>query len=272
MIYKINHIFTIIFDKVLSPFKNLNDFWPILLLSVVSSFVVLYAYKFLSSPKAIKDAKNKIKANIFAIRIYKDYAGVIVSSFFKSLFYTLKYFAFNFMPIIIILPILLPVFSQMEVRYGVDSFKVGDEIIVNVKFNKPIDKMNIILKDNEFYKKTMPPVFSYKIKEVDWKVKILKKGEGYIEIAVDDKIYKKRLVVGLKCYALSDKKFRKSDFDHFYYPSETLLDENSPIDEIFVYYPVKLVKFGINMHWVLWYLILMLIIVLALKNKFNIEF
>ena len=272
MIYKINHLFTILFDKILYPLRNFNDFWAILILSILSSFVVLFAYKYLSSPKKIKNAKDKIKASIFAIRIYKDYAGVILSSFFKSLFYTLKYFALNLVPIIIIVPILLPVFSQMEVRYGVDSFRVNDEIIVNVKFNKPIDDMKIELKDNEFYKKVMPPVFSYKIREVDWKVKVLKKGVGEIEVSVNGKTYKKRLVVGLKGFALSDKKFRVSNWEHIYYPSETLLEEDSPIEEIYVYYPVKLVKFGINMHWVIWYLVLMLIIVLGLKNKFNIEF
>src|SRR5512136_868508 len=102
MIQKINYIITLVFDLVLYPFGFINPFWGVLFLSILMSFVVLMVYKKISSPKTIKATKEKIKANILAIRIYKDFWKVILSSFFKSMFYTVKYFSLNMVPLLVI--------------------------------------------------------------------------------------------------------------------------------------------------------------------------
>jgi hypothetical protein len=237
------------------------------------SFVVLYIYKWVSSPKAIKATKDQIKAHILAIRIYKDLWKVIVSSFFKSLYYTFKYFVLNFGPVLLILPVLFPAFVQMDIRYGMQPFKVGDELAVKAKLNPGLDGKEISLVEDGHYKAAMKPVFIKALDEVNWKLEVLKPGASAIKIKVGDTVYEKRLLIGESLAAVSNRKLKQSRADHFIYPAEKLLPEKGEVEHIYISYPGREITFaGITMHWLVLNLILVVIVVLALKNRFGVEF
>jgi hypothetical protein len=273
MIQKINYMVTRVMDGILYPFNFINDFWGILFLSIITSFLVLVVYKYISSSGKIKDTKNQIKGNILAIRLYKDFWKVIVSSFLKSLFYVAKYFALNMVPLIIIIPVLFPMFMQMDVRYGMDTYKVGDEVIVKAKFGSPIDELNIKLLDNEHVKPQMNPVHINALNEVNWKLKAEKDGMTKIRIEIDGNIFEKSLVIGDSGDVLSNRRYSKSSIDHFIYPSETLQTDIPDVEYISIHYPGKMTDFmGFKTYWWIHYLVLVLIIVLAFKNRFGVEF
>ncbi len=281
MIYSINHFFTKLFDSLLSPFRNANDFWPILILSIIISFVILFLLKYISFPNQIVKAKEKIKASIFAIRIYKDFWKVILLSFFKSLFHTFRYFVINLIPFLIIIPLLMPVFAQMESRYGVRPFKPGETVVVKADFKKSIKNESIVLEESEFFKKTMPPVFmdyadkesGKRVHKIDWKLKIKKAGNSSVNIRAFEKIFSKRIVSGDLKMSLSDKKYAESSWWHFIYPSESLFGENESINSVSISYPAKTVNFlGVKMHWIFWNLIIVVVLILIFKNRFGVEF
>jgi len=283
MIQKLNHFLTNIFDVLLYPFAGLNAFWGILFLSILMSFVVLYAYKWFSSPSGVKEAKEKIKAHILAIRLYKDLWKIIVSSFFKSLYYTGKYFLLNFGPLLVILPILIPTFMQMEVRYGIKPFDIGDQMQVKAAFNFDPNELNINLLENETFKPVMNPVFinadlkdgndTNHISEVNWKLETVKTGDSAIRIKVGDRIYEKSFRVGDGLAAVSNKRMNASSWEHFLYPVEALLPADGEVVSVRFDYPTRYIQFaGITWHWLVLNLIIVLVVVLAFKNKFGIEF
>ena len=282
MIQQINYFFTRVFDIILYPFSFINEFWGILFLSILMSFVVLWMYKWVSSPRLIRKAKDQIKANILAIRIYKDSGRVIALSFLKSLFYIFKYFGLNLMPIIVIVPILFPAFVQMDIRYGLRPFKVGEEIVIKAVLSENPFDLDVKLQDNENFKPKMKPVFinAYKdadrqkpIREANWKMEATKEGITKIKIKVKDKVFEKNLIIGSSRRALTNKKMEESNLEHFIYPAEKLLDRSNELKYIYIRYPGKNISFaGISTHWLVFNLILVVIVVLALKNRFGIEF
>jgi uncharacterized membrane-anchored protein len=282
MIQTINYAFTRAFDILLYPFSSIPPFWGILFLSILMGFVVLYIYKWVSSPRMVKSTKNQIKANILAIRLYKDLWIVILVSFFKSLFYTLKYFILNFGPILVIVPLLFPAFTQMEIRYGVEPFDVQDEMVIKASFNQNPNELGVQLMESEYFKPVMNPVIinAYKdedhqvpLQEVNWKVKTLKEGKTAIKIKVGNTVYEKSLTIGDSPDAMSNKKFRQSSWEHFLYPVEALLPADGVLDYIYIQYPEQDISvFGLKMAWWVLNIILVVIVVLALKNRFGLEF
>lgn len=273
MIHTLNLFITRAFDVLLFPFKRINPFWGILFLSILMSFVVLYAYKWFSSPKAIKTAKNKIKANILAIRLYKDVWTVILFSFFKSLYYTLKYFLLNFGPLLVILPILFPVFVQMDSRYGMRVFYPHEEIIVKVKLNPNFDAVNIDLITGKSMRPLMNPVYIKALNEIDWSLEAVNPGSTGITIKIGDRTFTKQLIIGNTNQALSNIKMKSSSWKSFIYPVESLFPNDSQLEEIEIHYPGRDIYFaGITLHWLFFNIIFVLIIVLAFKNRFGIEF
>ncbi len=276
---KFNLFVTKVFDYILYPFSFLNPFWAVFFLSFVSSIVVLIIYKAVSSPDKIKDAKDKIKGHILAIRIYRDHWKVLLLSFFKSLFYTLKYFTLNFFPIVFILPILFFVFAQMEVRYGYRPFVKGEKAIVKVRLTDDFDleTSDVNLIKSDYVKEKIPPVFVYALNEVDYVLEINKDSSFVLGFEVNGTKYEKKFSVlpkiGNKSEALGIKTFFVSTPEVFLYPAENKIKDNSDVKYIYTKYPSYRINFlGTRLHWLWHYLLWTLIIVLALKNKFGVEF
>jgi hypothetical protein len=282
MIQKINYIITRVFDIILYPFGFINPIWGVLFLSILMAFVVLVVYKKISSPKTIKITKEKIKANILAIRIYKDFWKVILSSFFKSLYYTGKYFSLNLVPLLVIVPILFPVFVQMDVRYGMRPFRVGEEIVIKVRVSLDPHGLEAQLIESGNFKSKMNPVFingfrdekkQQPIKEIDWKVEAVRAGASSIQVKINNRAYEKSLVIGNYSGALSNRKYSESSWGHFIYPVEGLFGETGVVEDIYIEYPGATISFaGLRIHWLIYNIVLVVIIALAFRKRFGIEF
>ena len=73
--------------------------------------------------------------------------------------------------------------------------------------------------------------------------------------------------------ALSNKKMAASSLEHFIYPVEKLLAPGTLLQSVQIEYPPRRISFlGFRAHWLVYYLALTMIIALALKNKFGVEF
>lgn len=273
MAQKINYFLTRGCDLLLAPFAGISPFWGILFLSVVTSLFVLVVYKAVSSPRKVKDTKNQIKANILAIRLYRDFWKTIVASFFKSMYYTGKYFVLNLGPLLLVLPLMFLLFVQMDIRYGMRPFNPGESITVKARFQGDIGALNPELQANSHFRAAMNPVFIPALGEVDWKLRAEAGGATAIAIAVDGGTVQKDLVIGGRLSALSNKKMAASSLEHFIYPAEKLLAPASALRSVQLEYPPRRISFlGLRAHWLVYYLVLTMIIALALKNKFGVEF
>ncbi len=273
MIHSINYFITTLFNWILYPFSFIGEFWGILFLSVAMSFAILLIYKYISSPVAIRTAKDRIKGNILGMRIYKDSGLIIISSFFKSLFYIAKYLGLNLVPLLVVVPLLFPVFVQMDVRYGMLPFQTGEKFVVKSAFNHDIDNLDIQLLPNPNFKPAMNPVFIRALKETNWKLIALKPGTTQIRVKVGGTVYEKTLVIGRSRAVLCNNKMKVSSWEHFIEPAETLLPSTGEMERITLHYPGRDVTFaGITAPWWLFNLILVVVIVLAFKRRFGVEF
>jgi len=273
MAQKINYFLTRGCDLLLAPFAKLPPFWGILFLSLLTSLFVLVVYRAVSSPKKVKDTKNQIKANILAIRLYRDFWKTIVGSFFKSLYYTGKYFVLNLVPLFLVFPLLFLLFVQMDIRYGMRPFRMDENITVKAGFKGDIGAVDVEIQPNPHFRSAMNPVFINALREVDWKLKAGANGSTAIAIKVDGATVSKNLVIGDNLPALSNKKMAASSLEHFIYPAEKLLAPPTLLKYVYIKYPARSISFlGFHAHWLVYYLVLTMIIALALKNKFGVEF
>ena len=273
MAQKLNYFLTRGCDLLLAPFAKLPPFWGIFFLSLITSLFVLVVYRAVSSPKKVKETKTRIKAHILAIRLYRDFWKTIVSSFFKSLFYTGKYFALNLGPLLLVLPLMFLLFVQMDVRYGMRPFRPGESFTVKAQFAGEIGAAEAAIGSSPQYKTAMNPVYIDSLREVDWKLRAGSVGRGAITVTIDGVPIAKDLVVGYDLSVLSNKKMAASSLAHFIYPAEKLLLPSAPLKSISIEYPARRVSFlGFKAHWRIWYLIRTMIFALALKKKFGVEF
>jgi hypothetical protein len=273
MAQKINFFLTKACDLLLLPLQKLPPFWNIFFLSLLTSLFVLAVYRVVSNPKKVRDTKNQIKAHILAIRLYRDFWKVIIVSFFKSLFYTGKYFVLNVVPLLLLFPLLFILFVQMDVRYGMRPFRVNEDIMVKAGFSQDIGKLSVELQADPHFQVRMNPVFINSLREVNWKLRASRNGAGVIAISLNGTTVRKNLLIGASVTALSNKKLAASNWEHFIYPFEKLLAPAPALRYIALQYPSRSIDFlGLHTHWLVYYLVLTMIIALALKKKFGVEF
>jgi hypothetical protein len=273
MAQKINYFLTRACDMLLWPFAKFAPFWGIFFLSVVTSLFVLVVYRAISNPQKVKDTKNQIKAHILAIRLYRDFWKTIIVSFFKSLYYTGKYFVLNLIPLFVVLPLMFLLFVQMDIRYGMRPFRVNEDIMVKAGFSQDISKLSVELQADPHFQTRMNPVFITALREVNWKLRASQNGASDIAINVNGTTVRKNLLIGESVPALSNKKMAASSWAHFIYPVEKLLAPAPALKYISLEYPSRSIGFlGIHTHWLVYYLVLTMIIALALKKRFGVEF
>jgi hypothetical protein len=119
----------------------------------------------------------------------------------------------------------------------------------------------------------MNPVFVKALREVDWKLRAGRDGAATIAIRVGNDTVRKDLVIGEGLPALSNKKMADSGWEHFIYPVEKRLEPRTPVRFIAVRYPARRIPvLGFRTHWLVIYLALTMVIALALKDRFGVEF
>jgi hypothetical protein len=273
MAQKVNYFLTRACDLLLAPFAQLPPFWGILFLSLLTSLFVLAVYKLVSSPAKVRETKNLIKAHILAIRLYRDFWRTIIASFFKSLYYTGKYFALNLLPLLLVLPLMFLLFVQMDIRFGMRPFRPGESFTVKARFNGDIGSVEAFIAPSAHYRMTMNPVYIPFLREIDWKLRASQNGSGEIAITVNGSTVGKNLVIGENLLALSNQRLASSSLAHFIYPAEKLLEPGTRLTSVAIRYPDRSISFlGLRSHWLVYYLVLTMIIALALKKKFGVEF
>jgi hypothetical protein len=119
-----NGLVTRLFDILLVPLELMGDEMSLILVSGIFGVLALIVFKYISSQKGIKAAKDKIKGHMIAIRLYQDDLVIVGKSIAKVLLRNLQYVSLNFGPFIPLAPIFVVVLAQAVVRYGFEPLEV----------------------------------------------------------------------------------------------------------------------------------------------------
>jgi hypothetical protein len=114
----INHGVTKLFDLLLWPLEKLGNGPALVIASGIFGVIALIAFKHLSRQKAIKAAKDKVKAHLIEIRIYQDDLRIVGRAIGKVLARNAQYLGLNLLPFV---PLAIPftfVLAQLVVRYA----------------------------------------------------------------------------------------------------------------------------------------------------------
>jgi len=120
----LNGAFNALFDAVLTPLEWGGEMTALIVVSGIFGVLALLAFKQISWQDGIKQAKDRIKGHMIAIRIYQDDLKVVGTSVGGVLLRNFQYLGLNFGPFI---PLAIPfvfVTAQFVVRYAYDPLPI----------------------------------------------------------------------------------------------------------------------------------------------------
>jgi hypothetical protein len=152
-------------------------------------------------------------------------------------------------------------------------FRPKETFVLKAKFLTDIDDINAVVKASANYRSVMNPVYIQALREIDWKLQAEEPGDAELEIFLNDCRVRKTLFVGDAVRALSNQKMAASSVTNFIYPAEALLAPYAGLQSVSLSYPSRKINFiGIRTHWLVYYLVLVLVIALSLRRRFGVEF
>jgi len=120
----LNHAITAVFDVLLWPLDQLGRGPALVIASGLFGVFALFVFKHISPQRAIRAAKERVKAHLIEIRIYQDDLRLVARAIGKVLACNLRYLGLNLLPFV---PLSIPfafVLAQFVVRYAFDPVHV----------------------------------------------------------------------------------------------------------------------------------------------------
>jgi uncharacterized membrane protein (DUF106 family) len=270
-----NQVFGKIFDLLFIPFRDMNPWVGMIIVSFLTGLLMLVIFRYTSNQAGIKKNKNKIKAHLLELRLYKDSLGLSLKAQGNILLANLKYITHSFKPMLVmIIPVIL-ILIQMNFWFGYESLKPGEQTLLKVKLEEGYNplQINLVLEPDPEIVIETPPLRIEEYGEINWRISSQKKGIHHVNIIVSGQKIPKTIATDTKPLSkLSPIKHRKKFVDELFYPVEAPIAKDLPVKSIEVRYPAKrLSLFGLNIHWLIAYFALSIIFGFSFKGIFKVE-
>src|SRR5882762_4913467 len=105
----------------------------VVLLSIVIGFLMVVVFRYTSDQKAIRIAKDQLKAHLLAVRLFQDQLPVVLSSYGRILKGTGRYLRLAFRPLVfVVLPLTLLI-VQLDYYLGRTALPTGRNFLIKTR-------------------------------------------------------------------------------------------------------------------------------------------
>ena len=267
----LNPICTVIGDGVYAVLGPLPIWLGLTLISAAAGVVMLVAFGYLSNQAAIGETKDDIKANLLALKLFKEDLRVTFLSQLRLLWAIARLQRYMLVPILILLLPMLLGLAQMGVRYQWRPLRIGEETLVKVKLGEGSDTVG----DANASAGSGLAVEAGPVPgggEIVWRVRAVENGTHTITLQIGGATLEKELVVSDGFQRVGPLRPGRSWTSQLLYPVEPALPGDLPIMSIEVAYPDRESWIYGTDYWVLYFFVVSMIVAIILRPVFNVRF
>ena len=241
-------------------------------LSIVIGLVMVVLFGWTSDQKAIKVAKDQLKAHLLAVRLYRDQLHVVMGSYGKVLRGTGRYLRLAFMPLLyVIIPITFLI-VQVDRYLGSTPVPLHTQFLMTVHTSNG-DALNSVSLDlPPGVTMTAPPVHIPAENTVVWRLQGEQPGHYDVRVSAGAQSVTKKVCVGTDLARISPVRLRGQFWDRLFSSAEPAISADIPIEAIAVNYPdrdIQIAGYGIN--WIVLFFVLSMIAGFAFKEILGIQ-
>lgn len=255
---------------ILSP---LPVWFGITIISIVTGVVMLIAFRDLSNQDAIGRAKDDIKANLLAMKLFKDELRVVFQSQVRLLGAIFRLQRYVLTPVLwMTLPMLLGL-AQMGIRYQWRPLQPDEPVIIKAVLHESLANLHepdVQLTSESTIIVEAGPVTGGGV--TTWRISGTETGRHTLKILVEGQVIEKQLVVGNGFERVSALRPSRHWIDQLLHPVESALPSDSLIQSVEIVYPhIDSWICGAD-YWVIYFFVVSMAAALILKPVFNVRF
>lgn len=270
-----NSISTFLFGLVYSAVKWLGPFWSLVVLSLLGGVFMVWLFGKVSNQEKIKATRSRMSAELIGLRLFKDDLVVFFRIQLDILVWTLRYFKYSLVPMMIIMIPVITILTQLNLHYASRPLEVGEQTLVKVKLSdKELLSQNpeIILNAGDGLVVETKGVRIPGTGEIAWRVRGATPGRYDLTVSVGEETISKKLAVGGQREGVSSLRSGDGWLTNYLYPGESPIPRQSAIKSIEVAYPeLEISIFGWGVNWLILFFVLSMVFGFALKDTLGVS-
>ncbi len=245
----------------------------VVLLSFVIGLLMVVVFRYTSDQKAIRVAKDHLKAHLLAVRLFQDQLAVVLSSYGRILLSTVRYLRLAFKPLLFVILPLTFLIVQLDRYLGSTPLIPGRPFLVKVHTDNAVSLDDVSLSLPAEMAITAPAVHVPADNEVLWRTVAEKEGRYSITVAAAGQNFSKEVVVSSgSLLRVSPIRLQGRFWERMLTSGEPALPQNSPIRSVEVNYPSRNIRFvGLDWNWIWLFFVLSLVAGFFFKTVLKIE-
>ena len=270
-----NLIFSKIFEVIFLPFERLGSWTGMIIASLLTGLLMLFIFKHTSNQAGIRRVKNKIKAHLLELRLFKDSLPVSLRAQGQIVRANLKYMAYSLRPLMVMFIPLILILVQLNFWFAYDSLQPDQETLLKVKLKEGVSLMDtpVQLEVPSGVAVESPPLRLEESNEINWRIRAMEKGVHELSLTVSGQDYTKTISIGQQQLSkISPLKTKRSFWQQLLYPVESAFPKDSPLHSVEIVYSSRNMNlFGWRIHWLFVYFALSIVFGFSLKGLFGVE-
>jgi hypothetical protein len=258
---------------LLAPLGSLSGWLSATLVAAATGVVMLLVFKYTSHQTAIKGVRADIKANLLALKLFKDSATVAMQAQGRILIAAFWLMVYAVVPILVMTVPVLLVLSQLGLWYQFRPLRIQEDTVLTVKLNGGSDAAwpDVRLEPTSALEVQAGPVRIQSQREICWNIAAKEKGYHHLNFQVGGQTYDKEFAVGDGIMRVSTLRPGWQLRDVLENPAENPFDTDSPVQSIEVAYPKRPSWVDGSNTWVWYWLIVSMISAFCFKGVFKVS-
>jgi hypothetical protein len=224
----------------LAPVAWLPGWLSATLIAIATGLLMLWVFKHTSNQQAIRHARDRIKANVLALGLFKDSIAVALRAQGRILANAGRLLVHSLPPMLVMMAPMALLLGQLAVWYQARPLAVGDEAVVTVHWREGTgDAMDARLETAPAYDHRAGPVRVPDKQLTCWRIQAMQPGVHQLTIYVADEAFTKELAVGEGFLPVSPIRPAWKWSDALLYPRERPFGAESAVQSIEVSYPQR---------------------------------
>lgn len=270
-----NSLFGKLFDLLFYPFRGLSPWYGMALISFLTGLFMLFVFRYTSNQQGIRKVKNRIKAHLLELRLFKDSLAISFKAQGSILRCNLRYISYSARPMLVMIIPLVLIIIQLNLWFNYQFLSSGEQAILKVTLKEGFDplEVNFTVEPSSGFEIETPALRIEEDREIDWRFRAKEGSAPDLVVIADGEKYQKKIAIAQKPLSkISAVKVRENFFSQVLNPGEAPLPSNSPLESIEILYSSKSMNFfGWNIHWLIVYFVLAIIFGFAFKGLFKVE-
>lgn len=281
--WTINKSISAAFEAGFSVMESWPGWLSLTVFSIVVGVLAMVAYKYTSNQRAIGAIRDDIKANLLAVKLFKDELPVTFKAQGRVFVGALKLFLHSLVPLAVMLIPLVPLITQMAMHYEWRPLPPGQEILLfaDLKDGTPLELHDLQLETPQGLAIEAGPQRVYLEptsrregrNQVVWRLRAGQPGQHAVTIRLGSERVLKQIPISDQMHARAcPVRPGASVLDQILYPAEQPARANDTIQRVEARLPTGSTPvFGWDMHWIITFLIVSIIAALIAKPIFKVR-